>query len=125
MRTQATPLPPRFWLLAALCLLTGCERRAERVPGPDFERGRRLMAQYQCGSCHTVPAVFAAQGRVGPPLADFGRRSYIAGELPNTQAQLERWLQDPVAALPGTTMPDLGVSPADARDMAGYLLSLR
>lgn len=83
------------------------------------------MATYQCGSCHVVPGVPAADGRIGPTLAGFGSRSYIAGEAPNGPATLPRFLQSPPAVVPNTTMPALGVSAADARDMAAYLLSLR
>jgi len=91
---------------------------------PQIERGRSLLAQYQCGSCHAIPEVPAARGRTGPTLAAFGRRSYIAGQVPNRPEQLARWIVAPAELVPGTTMPAMGVSPADARDMAAYLLSL-
>jgi cytochrome c2 len=45
--------------------------------------------------------------------------------VPNTDAQLQRWLVDPPALVPGTAMPAMGVTPADARDLAAYLRSLR
>lgn len=82
------------------------------------------MAQYQCGSCHAVPGVAAARGRLGPSLAGFGRRSYIAGHVPNGPEALARWIVEPAALAPDTTMPAMGASEADARDMAAYLLSL-
>src|SRR5687767_12186360 len=63
----------------------------------DAERGRRLAERYHCGACHVVPDVPAARGRIAPSLAGFGRRSYIAGRLPNEQQLLERWLIDPAA----------------------------
>lgn len=94
------------------------------VPGGDAQRGRVLLAQYQCGSCHVVPGVPGRSMQVGPPLAAFGLRSYIAGRVPNEAAALQRWLQSPQALVPGTAMPDLGVSAADARDMAAYLMAL-
>ncbi len=62
---------------------------------------------------------------VGPPLNQFALRAYIAGQLPNQPDNLMRWLQDPQQVEPGTAMPDLGVSPAVARDMAAYLYTLR
>jgi cytochrome c2 len=89
-----------------------------------IERGQRLLAQYQCGSCHGIPGVQASSGQRGPSLDKFGRRSYIAGRVPNGPDTLQRWLQDPQSLIPGTPMPDLGVPAADARDMAAYLLSL-
>lgn len=83
------------------------------------------MAQYQCGRCHAIPGVEAADGRIGPPLAAFGRRSYIAGQIPNRDELLRLWLMRPQSLVPDTTMPALGVGAADARDMAAYLSSLR
>jgi len=88
------------------------------------ERGRLLLAQYQCGSCHAIPGVQAARGRMGPTLASFGRRSYIGGHVPNGTEHLVRWIVAPQAVVPGTAMPAMGVSPDDARDMAAYLQAL-
>lgn len=88
-------------------------------------RGKLLLAQYQCGSCHTIPGVAASRGTVGPTLQAFGRRSYIAGNVPNQPAALARWIVDPKALVPVTTMPAMGVSPDDARAMAAYLHTLQ
>ena len=88
-------------------------------------RGKQLLAQYQCGSCHTIPGVAASRGTVGPTLQAFGRRSYIAGNVPNQPAALARWIVDPKALIPATTMPAMGVSPIDARAMAAYLHTLK
>jgi cytochrome c1 len=62
---------------------------------------------------------------VGPPLTRFADRAYIAGQLPNDPQSLIRWIQDPQTVEPGTAMPDLGVGPEVARDMAAYLYSIR
>lgn len=106
-------------LLAVLAVLSGPAGAA------DVERGRRLAERYHCGTCHEIPGVPAARGRMAVSLAGFGRRSYIAGRLPNEPQLLERWLIDPAALVPGTAMPAMGVSPADARAMAAYLRSLQ
>ncbi|HET9464744.1 MAG TPA: hypothetical protein VFO71_04360 [Gemmatimonadales bacterium] len=95
------------------------------VVGGDAERGRVALDGFGCGACHLIPGVTGARGMVGPPLAQFALRSYIAGQLPNQPDNLLRWLQDPPAIEPGTAMPDLGVTPAVARDMAAYLYTLR
>ena len=92
---------------------------------PDAARGRRLLAQYQCGSCHVIPDVAAARGTLGPSLQSFGRRSYIAGEVPNRSDNLVRWIVEPRALVPNTTMPSMGVSVEDARHMAAFLHGLR
>ena len=91
----------------------------------DAERGRRLLAQYQCGSCHVIPGVASATGRSAPPLAAFGKRSYIAGQAPNEGDALVRWIIKPTALVPQATMPAMGAGPVDARDMAAYLQRLR
>jgi cytochrome c len=62
---------------------------------------------------------------VGPPLTAFGRRSYIAGEVPNTAAFLIRCIEVPQSIEPGTDMPDPGVTEGQARDIAAYPYTLR
>lgn len=91
----------------------------------DAERGRRLLAQYQCGACHTIPGVASAGGTLAPSLQSFGKRSYIAGRVANRPDLLMCWIVQPQAVVPGTRMPSMGVSSADARDMAAYLLELK
>lgn len=113
--------------LSSLCavlsgvLLTGCERGEEVARS---ERGQRLLAQYQCGSCHSIPQVPAARGGIGPPLERWAGRSYISGQIPNDPLALTRWIMKPQALIAGTLMPDMGVSEDDARAMAAYLMSL-
>ncbi len=79
------------------------------------------MARYHCGQCHTIPGVAAAQGRLAAPLTRYGKRSYIAGRVANDADSLTRWIMDPQSVIPGTAMPDMGVTATDARDMAAYL----
>lgn len=117
-----------FAAAAAASLLSGCgpsERPAAAATAGNAERGRLLLAQYQCGSCHTIPGVPASRGQVAPTLASFGKRSYIAGRVANRPDALARWIESPQALVPGTVMPAMGASPADARDMAAYLSSLK
>jgi cytochrome c len=109
---------------------TACEASSQTAPIPtratgDVLRGQRLLAQYQCGSCHAIPGVPIARGAAGPSLEQFGRRTYIAGHIPNRADKLMQWLIDPRSLVPNTTMPNMGVSQDDARDMAAYLQSLR
>lgn len=103
-------------------VLNGCAPAAGEAQR--IERGQRLLAHYQCGACHSIPQVPAARGRIGPPLERWGGRSYIAGHLPNGADTLARWIAEPQALVPGTAMPDMGVSDVDARAMAAYLMSL-
>ncbi len=120
--------PPMPALLAATALVTlagGCSERLDPTPPPGPERGRQLLSQYHCGTCHTIPGVAGARGTRAVTLQGIGQRSYLAGQVPHTEAQLVQWIVDPASLVPHTTMPSMGVSPADARDMAAYLRSLR
>jgi mono/diheme cytochrome c family protein len=97
------------------------KRLAEATVPPSRERGRRALEQYACATCHEIPGVTGATVPVGPSLRQLASRAYVAGVLPNTSANLVRWLREPQAVKPGTAMPDLGVSARDARDMAAFL----
>ncbi|HEY1433445.1 MAG TPA: c-type cytochrome, partial [Stellaceae bacterium] len=77
------------------------------------------------GSCHTIPGIREARGRVGPPLDNIGERTIVAGLLPNTPDNLMRWLETPQSVVPGNAMPNMGLSDHDARDVAAYLYTLR
>ena len=93
--------------------------------GGNADSGRQLIADVRCGACHTIPGVEHADGLVGPPLMFFSRRTMIAGELPNTPGNLERWVLSPKSVEPGTAMPALVQTPRQARDIAAYLYTLR
>jgi cytochrome c1 len=117
----------RLAALTGLALLGGCRREASSilVPGGDPARGKVQIVAYGCGSCHVIPGVGGAKGLVGPPLTQFAHRGFIAGEVPNNGDFLVRWISVPQAIEPGTAMPNLGVSEAQARDIAAYLYTLR
>jgi cytochrome c2 len=124
MKPEATWLVPL--VSAALALVGGCGADAEAPPSiGDAERGRLLLRQFHCGSCHRIPGVVLAQGRDGPPLERLAERAYLAGTLPNTPEHLVRWITEPQGVKPGTAMPDLGVGEEHARDMAAYLYTLK
>ena len=114
-------------LLAAACGrdADGAVASANEMTGGDADRGRELVRAYGCGTCHTIPGVRDANGLVGPPLAGIASRSYIAGVLPNAPDNMLRWLRDPRAVDSLTAMPNVGVTPSDARHLAAYLYTLR
>ena len=66
-----------------------------------------------------------ARGKVGPKLDDLKERIYIAGVLPNTPENLALWIQHPQSVDPKTAMPETGIGPEDARDVAAFLYSRR
>ena len=110
----------RLALAVAVLALAACAPGTRPAPG-DRENGRLLLQQFGCGNCHRIPGVAAAQGEVGPPLGKVGDRAYLAGVLPNTPANMAAFIRDPRRFAPRTTMPDLGVTEAHARDMAAVL----
>ncbi len=114
-------------VLAALLALAGCgaaENTSSVIRGANPDRGRQLIGAYGCGACHVVPGVRSADGLLGPPLTAWSRREFVAGVLPNSPAYLMRWLMTPQAVVPGNAMPDMGVSPRDAADIAAYLYTI-
>lgn len=95
------------------------------VTGGDPIRGRMVIEQRNCGTCHTIPGVRNARGLVAPPLLWFSRRTFIAGEIPNTPENLVRWVLAPDAIEPRTAMPRIGLDEQQSRDVAAYLYTLR
>jgi cytochrome c len=91
------------------------------VEGGDAQRGREAIVRYGCGACHVIPGIRGANGRVGPQLYDFLNQIYIAGMLPNRPENLIVWIQNPRGVNPGTAMPDMGITEAEARDIAAYI----
>ncbi len=96
----------------------------QQVPQGDPRQAPLAIQKYGCGSCHVIPGIAGADGMVGPKLTGISERSFLAGELPNTPDNLIMWIQHPQKVKPGTAMPELGVSDADARNIAAYLYSM-
>jgi cytochrome c2 len=78
----------------------------------------------QCASCHRVPGVPGATGDVGPSLQGIARQQIIAGKLPNTRANMIRWLMHPQQVVPGNAMPEMGLTQEQARKIVAYLYTL-
>jgi cytochrome c len=111
-------------LLVAALLLAACKRETN-VNNGDIARGKQLLNQYGCGSCHSIPGVPGATGMVGPPLDHMAVRQTLAGKYANTPEVMSKWLQNPQAMDPANTMPNLGVTPDDARDLTAFLFTLK
>lgn len=117
----------------ALALLAGCggggpsavERKAAEMTGGEPSRGKDVIRRYGCSTCHAIPGVEGARGQVGPSLEKIASRAYLAGKLPNTPANLIKWIREPQEVQPGTAMPELGVTEQDGKDIAAYLYTLR
>ena len=116
--------------LLGLGLCAGCEdgeayQQAAMLTGGDPHRGRMAIRQYGCSSCHTIPGIEGADALVGPPLTHMASRTYVGGVVQNTPDNLVHWILDPPGIDPKTAMPNLKLSETDARDIAGYLYTLK
>ncbi|MCC6829753.1 MAG: c-type cytochrome [Thermoleophilia bacterium] len=112
-------------LLAACALaVAGCGGGDDAaIPGADPSRAQEVSDTYGCGACHTIGGLRDASGRVGPELTGGDGHRAIAGRLPRTPGNLQRWIRTPQEIAPGSLMPDMGVTERDARDIAAYLSS--
>ena len=101
------------------------EHAASEMTGGDTTRGRAIIREQGCSSCHTIPGISGAQANVGPSLEKIGARTYIAGVLENNPENMVRWLENPPGVDEKTAMPNLGPSEQDARDVAAYFYTLK
>jgi cytochrome c oxidase subunit 2 len=86
--------------------------------------GKAVYTSHACVGCHTIRGVSA--GVLGPDLTHFGSRTMLAaGMWPNTPENVAEWVQDPQRLKPGVKMPPLGLTDAQAKALAAYLLSLK
>ena len=109
-----------LYLMLVTTLLCGCSHD-KPADSAQQAKGKALLVAYGCTACHTVKGLHASAGNAGPGLEHIADNSYIAGVLPNTTVAMARWIVSPRQISPGTAMPDLGVSPDEARAMAAYL----
>jgi cytochrome c oxidase subunit 2 len=93
--------------------------------GTQAVAGAAAIATLTCGSCHTIRGT-SLNGTYGPDLTHLASRSSIAAvTLPNTPANLHRWIADPTAVKPGTLMPTIPVTPQLLDEIVAYLEELK
>lgn len=115
----------RLAVLMFILALSACGEERAPALGGNSNNGRLLLRQFGCGSCHLIPGVATAEGKVGPPLSGIAGRAYLGGVLPNTPENMAAFIRDPKKADPQTAMPDLQVTEQHARDMVAYLYTLQ
>lgn len=91
------------------------------VEGGDPSQAPEAIIRYGCFSCHVIPGIRKATGRVGPKLLEIQDQIYIGGVLANSPVNMIDWIQNPRRFSPETAMPDLEVTDRDSRDMTAYL----
>ncbi|QZH74280.1 MAG: c-type cytochrome [Erythrobacter sp.] len=112
----------------AICAgLNACKPPPESryIPDPaNAERGRLAIERVGCAACHEIPGIDWPQGSTGPSLQGFDDYGPIAGQLPNTPANLAAFVRNAPLAKPGSSMPAMPLTEAEARDVAAYLHGL-
>jgi len=108
-------------VLSAASALTGCLSSANPHNSVKAASAPTLMIEYGCPTCHVIPGVPGAVGKVGPSLENLAQRSYLAGTLENSPENLIRWIQHPQQIHPGTAMPEMKVTFPDAQTIAAFL----
>lgn len=101
------------------------ERWAAELTGGDSHRGRAAMAALGCVACHDVPGFSGTRPVVGPPLAGFASRTFVAGAAENSPAKVVQFIRDPRSVAPKSAMPKLPMSEAQAQDLAAFLYTLQ
>jgi cytochrome c oxidase subunit II len=86
--------------------------------------GQRIFETTACINCHTVAGT-VADGHFGPDLTHLMSRDTIAsGVVPNTSANLRRWIRNPDSVKPGCKMPAMELSERDLDAVTAYLETL-
>lgn len=131
--TMKTPISS---LLLALVLIAGNSHGQSAAPNPDklVKRGERLFLQ--CASCHEITDIKSP--KIGPTLKGIADRPVASLEGYNyspalksfkfswEEANLDRWLTQPMQMAPGTTMAFVGVPlPEDRKAIIAYLRTLK
>ncbi len=98
------------------------------VPPPDSTslaaKGLLLFQHGQCVACHMIDGV--SYGVVGPNLSKVATRTTIAaGMFENTPDNLKAWIQNAPKHKPGSIMPNMNLSDADAEALAAFLQTRR
>ncbi|MBV9170397.1 MAG: c-type cytochrome [Chloroflexi bacterium] len=110
-------------------VVAGCSTAAS-APAPSdptAAAGQQLIQQKGCGACHVIPGVPGANGVIAPNLTGVASRTTLAGgDVPNNGPDdLKRWIMDPPAVKPGTSMPKLGLTDDEATKIVAYLETLK
>lgn len=95
------------------------------IPTGAALRGQALFGELTCANCHAVQGV-VNKSNAGPDLTHLAsRRNLGAGIVPNTTANLRRWLKNPQHVKPGVLMPDFKLRDDELDLLLAYLSTLR
>jgi cytochrome c oxidase subunit 2 len=123
MRAKAIAMTPRDFDAWVAGQRAGA---ATAAAGSAAEEGLTVFNQRGCGSCHTVAGL--SSGTIGPNLTHFATRTTFAGSMfDNNDANLRKWLSDPLGVKPGNKMiiPGGRLNPDEVTKLIAYLNTLR
>ena len=135
LRPKLLPTMPRLAIdatqaadIAAYFAALGPPSSAAPPAAGNARRGRELMEQKGCASCHAFSGVapFPASAAPLPEGSETARAAALAPDLRVTRerwrrAQLLGFLLNPQAIKPDTRMPNFGLAQDEARDILAYL----
>ncbi len=81
---------------------------------PAAREGEKLYLELGCNACHKIKG---KGGEGGPDLSYTGAKRDTEWHF--------KYLKDPQALVPGSTMPNMGLSDEDARAIAAYMSTLK
>lgn len=117
--------------IVLIALLAACSKTHESAapqPKPigNAENGKALITRYGCTMCHAIPGIEGPRGSLGPSLEHIGSQPTISnGSVQVTPENLVKFVQNPQSVNPQSSMPPLGATEAEAKDIAAYLLTLK
>ena len=92
---------------------------------PQAAAGRAIFQHNSCISCHTIAGTVAT-GRFGPDLTHVASRETIgSGAIPNHNANLRAFVDNPEHFKPGVLMPAMHLNDKDLDAITAYLASLK
>lgn len=101
-------------------------QRKPPAQAAEYAAGEKLWTSKGCLACHSLQAVDAPKGMVGPNLANIGARSWLAaGTLKNTDENMAKWIREPQTIKKGVLMPNLGLTEEEARALVAFLRAHR
>jgi cytochrome c oxidase subunit 2 len=103
------------------------QQEAARAPpaGTPAAKGMKEFLKQSCVSCHRVRGI-DDRGTYAPDLTHLmSRHTLASGMIPNTEKELDRWVQDPQRIKPGCLMPAFGLSASERELIVTFLRTLR
>jgi cytochrome c oxidase subunit 2 len=87
--------------------------------------GRDTFLAQSCVNCHRVRGT-GARGTFAPDLTHLmSRQTLASGMVPNTRAELAKWVANPQQVKEGCLMPAFGLSQSQVELVVDYLLTLK